>query len=194
MNWIFAFVDGLLILSSILLGGVLRFGGGKGMVYQTDYLLWKIMLIVLVIQTVMYYFDLYEFRTFRGKTKMGILMLEALGVSAIILAVIYYFAPVLAIGRGFFTISLFIIFLMNIAWRLIYPWMVNKSIFKEKILIVGTGDLARKIQKEIMQNGQDGYEIVGIIAEGGERIGKGNVPDDHREFQPDRINLQRQSG
>jgi FlaA1/EpsC-like NDP-sugar epimerase len=193
MNWIFTFVDGLLILSSILLGGILRFGGGKGMVYQADYLVWKIMLIVLVIQTVMYYFDLYEFKSFRGKIKMGVLMLEALGVSSIILAVIYYFAPVLAIGRGIFTISLLTIFLMNIAWRLIYPWIVNKSIFKEKILIVGTGDLARKIQKEILQNGQDGYEIIGIISEGSEKHGKDNVPDDHRELQPDSINLQRQS-
>jgi len=194
MNLIFAFVDSLLILSSVFLGGIIRFGGGKGIMYQADYLVWKIMLIVFVMQTVMYYFDLYEFRNFRERMRMSILMLEALGVSSIILAVIYYFVPFLAIGRGFFTISLFMIFLMNFAWRLVYPWVVNKSIFKEKILIIGTGDLAQKIQKEILQNGHEGFEIVGFIDERSDRGAKDNVSDDYRELQPDLFNLPRRSG
>ncbi|MDH4268432.1 MAG: hypothetical protein OEW45_22625 [Deltaproteobacteria bacterium] len=151
------------------------------MIY-TDYLIWKIMLIIVVMQTVMYYFDLYEFRNFRARMKMGILMLEAMGVSSIILAVTYYSVPILAIGRGFFTISLFIIFLMNFAWRLIYPWMVNKSIFKEKILIIGTGELAQRIEKEILINGQEGFEIVGFIDERSERITKGYAPEDYRDL------------
>jgi len=194
MNSIFAFVDGLLILICVLLGGIIRFGGGKGMVYQVDSLVWKVMLIVLVIQTVMYYFDLYEFRKFREKMRMGILMLEALGVSSIILAVIYYSVPFLGIGRGFFTMSLFMIFMVNSAWRLIYPWIVNKNMFKERILIIGTGDLAQKIQKEILQNAHEGFEIVGFIGEGSEKVGKDSVPDDYRELQPDLFNLQRRSG
>jgi FlaA1/EpsC-like NDP-sugar epimerase len=194
MNLIFAFIDGLLILSGVLLGGMLRFGGGERMIYNADYLVWKIMLIVLVMQTVMYYFDLYEFRSFRGRMRMGILMLETMGVSSVILAVIYFFVPFLAIGRGFFTISLFMIFLMNFTWRLVYPWIVNKSIFKEKILIIGTGDLAQKIQKEILQNGQETFEIVGFIGERSESVGKNSVPDDYRELRPDLFNLPRRSG
>jgi len=172
MNLIFAFVDGLLIFSSVLLGGILRLRGGEGIIYQADYLVWKIMLIVLVMQTVMYYFDLYEFRNFRQRMRMGILILETLGVSSIVLAVVYYFAPFLAIGRGFFTVSLFIIFLMTFTWRLLYSWMANKTIFKEKVLIIGTGDLAQKIQKEILQNHQEEIEIVGFIDERSEKVGE----------------------
>lgn len=150
------------------------------MMYQADYLFWKIILIVFVMQTVMYYFDLYEFRNFRQRLKMGSLMLEALGVSSIILAVIYYLVPFLAIGRGFFTISLFMIFMMNFAWRLTYPRIVNKSIFKEKVLIIGTGEMAQKIQKEILQNGNESIEIVGFIDEGSDRLAKGIAPYDYR--------------
>ena len=193
MNWIFAFVDGLLILSGVLLSGIFRFGGGEAMVYHADYLVWKIMLIVFVMQTVIYYFDLYEFRNFRQRMRMGIRMLEALGVSSIILAVIYYAIPFLAIGRGFFTISILMVFLTNFAWRLIYPWVVNKSIFKEKILIIGTGDLAQKIKKEILRTNQEGIEIVGFIDEGRDVGGKGNGSDDYRELQPDLFDLPRRS-
>ena len=193
ISLIFAFVDGLLILSGVLLGGIFRYGGGEGMRYQLDYFGWKIMLIVLVMQTIFYYFDLYEFRNFCKRMRIGIQMLEALGISSVILAVIYYFAPFLAIGRGFFTISLFLIFLMNFGWRLIYPWMVNKPIFKEKILIIGTGDLAQKIQKEILQSGQEAFEIVGFIGERSESVGNESMPVDYWEFQPDLFNLQRRS-
>jgi len=193
ISLVFAFIDGLLILSGVLLGGIFRYGGGEGMKYQLDYFGWKIMLIIFVMQTIFYYFDLYEFRNFCKRMRMGIQMLEALGISSVILSVIYYFAPFLAIGRGFFTISLFMIFLMNFVWRLIYPWMVNKSIFKEKILIIGTGDLAQKIQKEILQSGQDSFEIVGFIDERSESFGNESSPGDYWEIQPDLFNLQRRS-
>ena len=194
INMIFAFLDGLLILSGVLLGGMLRFWAGEGIWYQANYFVWKAMLIVFVMQTVFYYFDLYEFKNFRERLKMGMIMLEALGISSIILAVIYYFASFLAVGRGFFTISLFLIFLMNFSWRLVYPWMLNKRIFKEKILIVGTGDLAHKIQKEILQNGLEKFEIVGFIDERSDGSAEGNGSDDYREFQPDLFNLPRRSG
>jgi len=193
ISFIFAFIDGLLIISGVLLGGILRYWGGEGIRYQLDYFGWKLMVIISVMQTVFYYFDLYEFRNFGRRIKTAVLMVESLGVSSVILAVIYYFSPFLAIGRGFFTISLLAIFLLNFAWRLIYPWIIKKSMVKEKILIVGTGDMAKRIQNEILQNGQDGYEIVGFIGEGGEEIGKDNGSEDYRELQPDLFHLSRRS-
>jgi hypothetical protein len=37
---------------------------------------------------------------------------------------------------------------------------------------VGTGDLAKKIGKEIFENGYSSYEIVGFIDENPNKIGK----------------------
>jgi hypothetical protein len=61
-------------------------------------------------------------------------------------------------------------------------------------LIIGTGDLAQKIQKEILQNGQETFEIVGFIGERSESVGKNSVPDDYRELRPDLFNLPKRSG
>ena len=93
----------------------------------------------------------------------------------------------------FFTISLLLIFLFVLLWRLLYPWIVNKSIFKERVLIIGTGNLAQKVQKVILENGQDAFEIVGFVGEKGENVGENVESNDHWRLQPDLFHLQRRS-
>ena len=102
---------------------------------------------------------------------MGILLLESLGASAIFLALIYYCVPVLYIGRGIFIISLFLILVFGFLERLCYTWALRAWIFKERILIIGTGELAKKVNREILENGYDGFEVVGFIDESGEKVG-----------------------
>jgi len=166
-----ATVDGLLILLSIFLGVYLRFWG-RFYLLEGEYLIWKILLVVLVIELAFYYFDLYDPRIYRESKTTGILILESLGGSSILLAVVYYLVPSLTIGRGIFAISVVLIFLFTFAWRQLFHWVSKARTFKERILIIGTGELARKINKELLENGHDGFEIVGFIDESRERIGQ----------------------
>jgi FlaA1/EpsC-like NDP-sugar epimerase len=168
---LFGFLDSLLIMLGILLGAYLRFSEIDSFIYETRFLVLKVMLIVSVIQIAFYYFDLYDLRIFREKKKMGILILESLGASAIFLALIYYLIPVLYIGRGIFAISLFFILIFAFLGRLFYTWALKAWTLKERVLIIGTGELAKKINKEIREDGYDGFEIVGFIDESGEKVG-----------------------
>jgi FlaA1/EpsC-like NDP-sugar epimerase len=147
------------------MGVFLRGWGNVGYILSLEYLAIKITLIVFVTQIAFYYFDLHELKIVRERKKMGILLLESLGASTIFLAFIYYLIPFLAVGRGIFAISLLLIFLFALAWRLLYVWVLKARTFKERILIIGTGEMATKIKKEITENGYDGFEIVGFIDE-----------------------------
>jgi FlaA1/EpsC-like NDP-sugar epimerase len=129
------------------------------------------MLIVVVNQVVFYYFDLYDSKTFRERKKMAILLLGSLGASSIFLAVIYYLIPFLTLGRGIFAISLFFILIFTFSWRVIYSYALKAWVSKEKILIIGTGELAKKVKSEILDNGYEGFEIVGFIDENRDKIG-----------------------
>jgi FlaA1/EpsC-like NDP-sugar epimerase len=192
---IFALVDGLLIVMGFIIGCFVRFGGkGGGFYYldsRVDHLVGKMIIFVAVIQISYYYFNLYEFKNLRERIRVGILLLEALGVSSILLALIYYGIPSLAIGRGIFFLSVVIIFILNFGWRLFYPWVASQAIFKERVLIVGTGELAQKILEEIRENGQGAFEIVGFVDEQRERIGECLGSSDYRGFQPNLFHLQR---
>ena len=164
-------MDGLLILSAVFIGANIRFWGNDSYIVSTEYLAFKMMLIVSVVQVVFYYLDLYEVKTVREKKKTGFLLLESLGISSILIAVIYYAVPLLAIGRGVFAISLCFIFVFSFFLRLFYAWVIKAWAFKERVLIIGSGKLAGKIESEILENGYDGFEIIGFIDERGKKDG-----------------------
>lgn len=103
---------------------------------------------------------------------MGFLLLGSLGASTIFLAVIYYIVPFLTVGRGIFAISLFLILIFTYSWRILYSYGSKSWGPKEKILIIGTGELAKKIRGEILDNGYEGFEIVGFIDENRDKIGR----------------------
>jgi FlaA1/EpsC-like NDP-sugar epimerase len=168
----FALVDGLLILAGVLAGSYLRFWSLNLSDFNIEYLNLKIIFVVLVVQLAFYYFDLYEFRYFRERKRMLIILLESLGASSIVLAVVYYLVPFLVIGRGVFAISIIFVLCLALVWRLFFAHFSKAAFFKERVLIIGTGDLAKKIKEEITDNGYDGFEIVGFIDENGERIGQ----------------------
>jgi FlaA1/EpsC-like NDP-sugar epimerase len=168
---IFAAVDSLLIVIAVILGTYIRLWKDNIDITEIANFELKFMAIVFIIQLVFYYVDLHEVRNFKEKKKLMILLIGCLGASSVILSVLYYFMPFLTIGRGIFIISLILIFVFAFHWRLLYAWLSRKKAFKERILIIGTGDLAKMIRKEVLENGNDGFEIIGFIEESRENVG-----------------------
>lgn len=170
-NFLLAFTDGLLICTCVLLGGVLRFAGEISQLAYVEALTSKILVILSVTQFTFYYFDLYERRVFRERISMTIALLKALAVSSALLAILYYPFPSLAMGRGALALGLGMVFFSALSWRLLYVWLLKTPGLKERILIIGTGEMARRMAKEIYENGQDSFEIVGFIHERADHAG-----------------------
>ena len=169
---IIVFIDSLLILSGILIGTYIRSWGSTYLLETNKYIILKLILPVLVIQIAFHYFDLYHLKKIRERERMFFLLVGSLGGSSVFLALLYYLIPFLVIGRGIFAISFFLIFLFTFVWRLIYVRLSKIRAFKEKILIIGTGELAKRIWREIIENGNDGFEIIGFVDETREKVGK----------------------
>lgn len=165
-------MDSFLILVGIFLGSYIRFSGETGFLIRQDLLVLRMMLVVLVVQVCFYYFDLYDSKIFREKKKMGFRILGAIAASSVVLAVMYYMLPFLTVGRGIFAISLCLILILTFSWRAIYSHALKTWASKERILIIGTGELAKKIKSEILDNGYEGFEIVGFIDENRDNVGR----------------------
>jgi FlaA1/EpsC-like NDP-sugar epimerase len=171
-GWLLGFMDSFLMLTGMFLGSYFRFSGDIGFFYYDNYLVLRVMLVVLVTQVSFYYFELYDSKIFKERKKMGILLLGALVATSVILAVIYYMIPFLTVGRGILAISLFLILIFTFLWRVFYSYSLKAWASKEKILIIGTGELAKKVKSEILDNGYEGFEIVGFIDENRDKIGR----------------------
>src|SRR4030042_1756477 len=86
----FFFLESAFITGMVILGAYLRFLGDPIGFYAYKYLILKASLIVACVQLSLYYFDLYDLKIFRSNKELGIRLLQSLGVSSILLAVLYY--------------------------------------------------------------------------------------------------------
>jgi sugar transferase (PEP-CTERM system associated) len=67
--------------------------------------------------------------------------------------------PQAIIARGIFALSVVIIIFMIIAWRFVYKIVLDRGMFNQKIVLLGSGELASNIFKEILSKKDCGYEI-----------------------------------
>lgn len=168
----FFFLESAFITGMVILGAYLRFLGDPISFYAYEYLILKASLIVACVQLSLYYFDLYDLKIFRSNIELGIRLLQSLGVSSILLAVLYYLFPPLIIGRGIFLISLGFMGAVIVSWRIIYNHILRTRQLDQKIMIVGSGPLAKNIAKEIVERVDTGFKIIGFITENPERVGE----------------------
>jgi sugar transferase (PEP-CTERM system associated) len=168
----FFFLESAFIGGMVILGAYLRFLGDPISFYAYEYLILKALLIVAGVQLSLYYFDLYDLKVFRSNIELGIRLLQSLGVSSILLAALYYLFPFLIIGRGIFLISLGFMGAVIIAWRVIYNHILKTRHLDQKIMIVGSGSLAKNIAEEIVERVDTGFKVIGFITENPERVGE----------------------
>ena len=125
--------------------------------------LWKIALVTGLCQICFYYNDLYDLTVVHSSRELLIRLLQAAGAASILIALLYLVMPSLAIGDGIFVSSLVIFLIAIVAWRLLFNRLAYTSQLEERILIVGAGPTARMLARQISNQHDFGYRVVGFI-------------------------------
>ncbi|MFA5903672.1 MAG: TIGR03013 family XrtA/PEP-CTERM system glycosyltransferase [Desulfobacula sp.] len=174
-NIIFFILEGFIIFGSVLLATVLLTFSNS---YLYDALLvLRILLVTLICQTCLYYNDLYDFDVSSTFTETGIRLLQALGITSIALAFIYFIFPLAIIDQKIFILSIIFLLIFIIGWRLFYIQILNKGIFNEHIIILGSSSLAADIYKEISGTIDCGYAISVMIPDSEDEEYTMDLPD-----------------
>ena len=129
-NAIFVVGEGLCIFLSVIVASWLVIGHDFILTDQT--ILLKTLLIASVCQLCLYYNDLYDLNVTDSYHELFIRLLQALGASAILLALLYYLFPVCIIGRGIFALSICFVVSFIIVWRIGYTQILNKGIIQRE--------------------------------------------------------------
>jgi sugar transferase (PEP-CTERM system associated) len=99
-------------------------------------------------------------------------LVQALGAASFVLAAIYYWFPDLIIGRGIFMIAAVLILLVVAGWRLAFEWLSGRVGPRERLLLVGTNQVAVDLASELFQRRQElGVEIVGFVDADPSKVG-----------------------
>jgi sugar transferase (PEP-CTERM system associated) len=132
----------------------------------------KILLVTLITQMSLYFNDLYESQS-AGVVELATRLVQAIGITSIALAIIYFIWPDAMIGRWIFFGSILFLILFLTSWRLLYAYSIHKKLFTERAIIIGDGELARDLFKEIENRRDISYDIRLII---GHENGKDSPP------------------
>ena len=119
-----------------------------------------------------YLFDLYDFLVMHDRRELVLRLVQALGLAWIALAFSFYAFPSLMLGRGISLIALPLALGLMISWRVMIHWFLGHPDFGERILIVGSGNLAVEMAREVLNRPDAGYRIVGFVGTDAELLGK----------------------
>jgi sugar transferase (PEP-CTERM system associated) len=153
-----------LILSAVALSVPIRLGRASVSLEYAMAVGPKAVLIAFVCQVCLYYRDLYDDPHIVGdRRELLVRLLQALGSASLILAVLYFWFPVLIIGRGIFAVSAVLVVLLVIGWRVAFAWFASKVGPRERFLLVGTSAAGMDLARELHQRAELGVEIVGFV-------------------------------
>ena len=134
--------------------------------------LWKAGLATFFCLAGFYLFDLYDFVVMHDRRELVLRLVQALGLAWIALALSFYFYPGLMLGRSVSLIALPLALGLMVAWRVSIHWFLGHPDFGERILIVGSGESAIEIAREVLTRRDAGYRIVGFVGNDSEQLGK----------------------
>ncbi len=125
----------------------------------------RAMLVTLIFQICLYYFDLYDLSISRTFSDTATRITQAFGVGCIVLGFLYYLAPVVMISTEIFWKSYLAICCGVALWRFFYAIVLDRKMFTQPILVVGSGILAGNIAKAISGKRDAAYKIVAFVGE-----------------------------
>jgi sugar transferase (PEP-CTERM system associated) len=164
--------ESALIFGAIAAASYVRLGSDAWVLIGEPGGLLRVMLVLAVCQTALHYADLYDVRFVADIRDLLVRLVQAVGFTSILLAVIYYWYPAAVIGRGVFLFAAVFIILSIVGWRVVFAWVSKLAAPRERLLLVGTGAAAVELARELYARRQElGVEIVGFVDPDPSRVG-----------------------
>ena len=137
-----------------------------------DHGFYKAALAALFCLSAFYLYDLYNFVVMHDRRELVLRLVQALGLAWVALAVAFYALPQLMLGRGVSLIAMPLALFLMVAWRLSIHWLLGHPNVGERVLIIGTGETAVDLAREILERRDAGYRIVGFVDDRPEMVGQ----------------------
>ena len=172
--------DAAILYSGVILAMYLRLGmaGSENELDNKNGWL-KIALATCVCLLILYFYDLYDYIVMTNRRELLLRLVQALGISWVLLALGFYLIPALLIGRGVSVFSVPIVLVLLLGWRIAIHALTGHPDIGEKILVVGTGKTALDTAEAVWERRDAGYRIVGFLSENGakprEKLGQSEI-------------------
>lgn len=121
--------------------------------------------VTIVFQLCLYFFDMYEMRQDLSMPDIAIRLTQAFGIGCIVLGILYYMLPPMLIHTYIFWSGYFLVSFSLLFYRYFYHRILRKRMFVQDLVVIGTGELASDIAKEIEGRHNSVYRIIAFIGD-----------------------------
>jgi sugar transferase (PEP-CTERM system associated) len=164
--------EAVLIAGAVVVGAWVRLGDGTWILFADAQGYFKTIVVTAICLLCLYFVDLYNLRRVSEPGEMFVRLIQGLGASSIILALVYFWFPSLMIGRGVFLVTSALVIVALVVWRAAFTWLGRRLKARERLLLVGTGPAAVALAREMYARRDElGVEIVGFIDPDPLRVG-----------------------
>ncbi len=193
-NILFFIIEGFVIFGSFLLA-ILILTDADSFLFDL-FLGLRIFLVVIICQICLYYNDLYDFKVASTIVEVSIRLLQSLGITSIVLALVYWAFPVVIINQLVFMLSIGFLLIFVIGWRLLYIFIIKKGLFNQNIILLGSSPLAFDILNEIENEPDCGYSVCVLIPDSEEEALNFNISEkiNIRKEKKDLCSLAKETG
>jgi sugar transferase (PEP-CTERM system associated) len=171
------FLDAASVVIGLLAAIGLRLRDQRAIVHYLSgpHVVARFALVILVFGVALYYSDLYERSNLNSGIEVFMGLLQALGSSCLVLAMIYYLDEDISLGRGIAAMSGPAVFALMLGSRAILSKTSLLLYGPKRVLVVGTGSTGISAVREIISRPELNLKVEGFLDEWGENIGKSLV-------------------
>jgi sugar transferase (PEP-CTERM system associated) len=160
----FIAVDAFLALAALFSALLTRFGYDEMRKLPVDSAtLYTAVIFVSVVLFSSHLMEVYDLAKNTKKREIVVNILFGTVTSFSLLTVVYYVAPDAMLGRGILLIALSLFALFQYCWHALYLMGKNSARFSQKVVILGTGDLAAQIGA-MMTSSRKNYALAGYAS------------------------------
>jgi sugar transferase (PEP-CTERM system associated) len=150
--------EALMIITSLLLGIILRFHEDSYLILNFEYGYYKILALTVLVLLLSHGFDLYDPD---AKEELYFRLLLVPGVLALGLSLVGAIFPNIMLGNFSLLVGVSILTLALFGWRSAYSWLVSRPSLRERVYVLGTGERARRLVHGLQMRPELGVDVVG---------------------------------
>ena len=162
-----------LLLTAVIAGTFMQLGPLAVQALSDGGGILRVALVVAVCQMCLHYADLYDLPRVQNARGFLVRLVLAVGATAVILAVLYWWFPRWMIGPGVILIAGVLVLSLVPSWRLTFAWLTSRIAPRKRVLFVGASPAALELAHEFSNRRHElGVEIAGFADSNPERFGR----------------------
>ncbi len=166
-----ALIEAALLVFAPYLAGALRFDGAiPDWARPSTNLLFTAMLFAFFGLVSLFAVGLYSTRQRTNAAGIFVRVVAAIGTAMTLSALVYFFFPALAMGRGLLAVTAVVAVVECVVVRILFERIVDENVFKRRVLVYGAGRRAGSLLELRRRADQRGFKLVAFIPAEGDQI------------------------